>query len=765
MAIVHLQSGLFEQASENEPSSSTPTSLTRRALLVYEGEFESMDGIVNVGRDELTTLATNHNGHIESASRLAEGKESMKDFPPVQLDHSTSAKDTVGRLIGKLELGGYKTKDGREVMAAYGNVKILGEENVVKVMDGRWTHLSVGVDFEKGKFSELTITPFPAAPEASLLKKNTETKLGPQDEAFKKYKNLWITLNTKMDDDDSEISPAEKNKFYNSPDPFEGQDQEDGLMDWEGALSDLKRLYRELSGKGKLSSKETEMSGERSTREEALKIAKSIYSKVAPQNAPVVDYDSDGIVSLFFETREDATKAEGLLKSSGKFKSIQKDGDSVHAYLSSKDTEMSTKRLASGWVKRSGVDPETDEEMDWIEKNVGSVSLYVNEDGGSPVHRSSYFWAIGKPGKKPWEETGWIQSGEETSMGAAVLKAESAAKRMGITLSEGDKSMDKDKMKKHMMEVQEMSEKDAEEKLAKCTEEEMKKLAAEVEEHEKKMAQEKPEEKKEMSEEKPEDKKEMSEAKEDEKKEMSKEEEKKDLAKEKDEDKEEMESSKEDKKLSAARERIVRLSSDFRKAFEGAQLAAKKGKIVSRLSALKSNAKITPAEIKKIDIEKLAGQGDETVDLVLKTYEDREPVVMTGALGSIKADELHRLSNEIKMSRLEAETRKNMSLLKHTVKTRMQEEKEGGEVSIHVDTTPHVDQEIEMAYGSVCKMMDEGKLAEAKELLKKYMMKPKSEGRMDMVEHDKQLSALAEESIKMQNKFDELQKLAVSLVG
>ena len=607
MAIVHLQSGLFEQASENEPSSSVPTNLTRRALLVYEGEFESMDGVVNVGRDELTTLATNHNGHIESASRLAEGKESMKDYPPVQLDHSTSAKDTVGRLIGKLELGEYKTKDGREVMAAYGNVKILGEENVVKVMDGRWTHLSVGVDFEKGKFSELTITPFPAAPEASLLKK--DIKLG----------NHW----TEGKDFAAHITTGQN---------------PDGSW-WFNA-------YSEDHNTGKQGSFKTES--------QAVTEAK----KFVKQNK----YD-------FIKQSEEYWKDD----------------------FSSKDTEMSKK------------------------KN----KVLIN-------------------GQEPH-----------------------------VQLSEGDKSMDKEKMKKHMMEVQKMGEKEAEEKLAKCTEEEMKKMAAEAEEHEKKMAQEKPEEKKEMSEEKPEEKKEMSEAKEDEKKEMSKEEEdeKKDLAKKEEEDKKEMESAEKDKKLSAARESIVRLSADFRKAFEGAQLAAKKGKIVSRLSSLKASAKITPAEIKKIDVERLASQGDETVDLVLKTYEDREPVVMTGALGSIKADELHRLSNEIRMSRLEAETRKNMSLLKNTVKTRMQEEEKGGEVSIHVDTTPHVDQEIEMAYGSVCKMMDEGKLAEAKELLKKYMMKPKSEGRMDMVEHDKQLSALAEESIKMQNKFDELQKLAVTLVG
>jgi len=647
MAIVHLQSGLFEQASENEPSSSVPTSLTRRALLVYEGEFESMDGVVNVGRDELTTLATNHNGHVETSSRLAEGKESMKDFPPVQLDHSTSAKDTVGRLIGKLELGEYKTKDGKDVMAAYGNVKILGEENVVKVIDGRWTHLSVGVDFEKGKFSELTITPFPAAPEASLLKK--DIKLG---EHWTEGKNFAAHITTGQNADGSWcFNTLSKDHDTGKQGFFKTESQAvtdllkkdlDRLADkqiWQYTKAEYEQKYGKPRGN-------TTGTGGFSSHKSAVEIAINRGFPV-PKNV-LKDYP-------------DLAKEAGL-------------------QLSNKDTEMSKK------------------------KN----KVLIN-------------------GQEPH-----------------------------VQLSEGDKSMDKDKMKKHMMDEHKMSEKEAEEKLAKCTEEEMKKLAAEVDEHEKKMAEKKEEDKKEMAEEKDDEKKEMSKEEEDEKK---------SLAEKEDEEKEEMESVEKEKKLSAARERIVRLSSDFRKAFEVSQLAAKKGRILSRLSSLKASAKITPAEIKKIDVEKLASQGSETVDLVLKTYEDREPVIMTGALGSIKADELHRLSSEIRMSRLEAETRKNMSLLKHTVKTKMQDGQAPEEVSIHVDTTPHVHQEMAKCYGDVCKMMDEGKLAEAKELLKKYMMKPESEGRMDMVEHDKQMSALAEESIKMQNKFDELQKLAVTLVG
>jgi hypothetical protein len=682
MATVHLQSGLLEQVSDNEQGSSIPNSLTRRALLVYEGEFESMDGVVNVGRDELTTLATNHNGHIESASRLAEGKESMKDYPPVQLDHSTSAKDTVGRLIGKLELGPYKTKDGREVMAAYGNVKILGEENVVKVMDGRWTHLSVGVDFERGKFSELTITPFPAAPEASLLKNNLAARKSVVKTSDHNGRKFRIVKHET--EDDTEF---------------------------------VTEVYLEKSG--------------------------------------------------FVDVATSSTQSEAEQEAVSYIKDLESEDDE----LSSVGNEMNKIKLAR-WHKDSGEAFGYAEEAYVAESSDGeayALVAYFDSEG--------WVWEIVKDGGvKP------IVHGDGSSESDCKAKAEAAAKQKGIKLLSSKqlwrRLMDKEKMKKHAMgkdsipqdicKVCKKPQSDCEctdEDVLSLNKEETKKMAAEVEEHEKKMAAEKDEKKEEMSKTEDSEKKEMSEEKPDEKKEMSEkeDEEKKELS-EKDKDEKKDEPSEKDKKMAAAREQIVRLSSDFRKAFDGAQLAARKGKILSRLSALRSSAKITPAEIKKIDVSKLAGQGDETVELVLKTYEDREPVIMTGALGSIKAHDLHELSKEIRMTKLEAETRKNMSLLKNTVKAKKLAEGPE-EVSIHVDTTPHVHQEMAQCYGDACKLMDEGKLAEAKELLKKYMMKPSSEGRMDMVEQDKQLSALAEESIKMQNKFDELQKLAVSLVG
>jgi hypothetical protein len=132
----------------------------KRALLCYAGKFASVDGDVEITADHLAHIVVRHNGKID---RLKESIR-MADYPPVQLDHSTSARDTVGRLMGPLELGEHEGN-----VALFGHVKILGSDNWEKVLDGRWTHLSIGADLETGDLLELTITPFPAARNATLL--------------------------------------------------------------------------------------------------------------------------------------------------------------------------------------------------------------------------------------------------------------------------------------------------------------------------------------------------------------------------------------------------------------------------------------------------------------------------------------------------------------------------------------------------------------------------------------------------------------------
>lgn len=597
MSLKRLQSGFFQgsEGQNPEPTAEVPSKLTKRAILCYEGEFESMDGPVSVSKDALTRLATNHNSKIETLSKLSESeaKNSMKEFPPLQLDHSTSAKDTVGRMTGKLELGPYVCADGTECLGLYGDVTVLGKENVEKVLDGRWTHLSVGVDFEKGYFSELTITPFPAAPEASMLSKlGTVVKRG-EIEGFSVV-----------------IKEGAKGYFYVE---IDGKSY-GAIGSFKTANEAWQAVQREF-GKGKLSS----------------------FSRLAKQS---------------FMGHKIESKDVG----NGKWK-VLIDGEELPAVCESEAEAMAEGR-------------------DFIRKNSDKLS-----QGGS---------------------------------------------------------MDKEKLKKHLMDKKEMSEEDADKHLAALSEEDTEKLSAEVKEEEDKLAAEEEAEKAKLA------------AEEAEKEEKEKEE-----------------------KLSAARSQLTKLSAGFKAAHGVSQLAAAKGKILTRLAKLRSEAKITPAEIKKMDLDKLSKEGDKAIDLVLKTYENREPVIMTGVLGSLKADELHTLTGKIRMSRLEAETRANMSLLRKTVKP-AKKLSDGTmtpeEVNVHIDTTPHVHQDLEAAYGEMCKLMDEGRTEECKAKMKEWMKKSMSNGApeaeaLSMEETEKQLASLAESVNKMQTQFEELHKLTASLVG
>jgi len=188
----------------------------RDAMLVYEGEFESMDGPVNVTKDHIELLVKNHN---EKLAKLG-NKAKMRDYPPIMLDHSTSARDVVGRLVGPIALGWHEDKP-----AIYGKVRILGKENIERVEDGRWTHLSIGADLETGTMHELTITPFPAAANAALLSQEAamaKKKLGSTD-APKGVTSGEPTdekkLSTDKDEDDKTKLSEDEPKLEGDTDP------------------------------------------------------------------------------------------------------------------------------------------------------------------------------------------------------------------------------------------------------------------------------------------------------------------------------------------------------------------------------------------------------------------------------------------------------------------------------------------------------------------------------------------------------------------
>lgn len=151
----------------------SPSVYERPVMMVYCGDFDSMDGPVTITENHIDLLVKNHNSLIERLKRLVNGDLQMKDCPPLQLDHSALATHTIGRVVGPLTKG-FANIDGEEKVALFGRARFLGGENVEKARDGRYTHVSIGADLEDGVLNELSVTPFPAAPRASLLAKNKE---------------------------------------------------------------------------------------------------------------------------------------------------------------------------------------------------------------------------------------------------------------------------------------------------------------------------------------------------------------------------------------------------------------------------------------------------------------------------------------------------------------------------------------------------------------------------------------------------------------
>lgn len=161
--------------------------LERPAMLVYCGKFNSMDGEVEIDEAIIDRLIRSHNEQLDSLlakrnSEESDDAEVTRSMPPLQLDHSTSALHTVGRCIGKAFKAPFKNKDGVEVPALMiDKIRVLGKENMERVRDGRWCNLSIGADLELGILNEVSITPFPAAPNASLLKKMAAGVFDAQD--------------------------------------------------------------------------------------------------------------------------------------------------------------------------------------------------------------------------------------------------------------------------------------------------------------------------------------------------------------------------------------------------------------------------------------------------------------------------------------------------------------------------------------------------------------------------------------------------------
>jgi len=97
--------------------------------------------------------------------KIAENFKSHNDVP-IQLDHSTSALYTVGKVRNVEQVDG----------ELFGDLEFLGKEPVDNVRLGKWDKVSVGlkIDEDKMQLQEVSITPFPYLKNARIFSEGGE---------------------------------------------------------------------------------------------------------------------------------------------------------------------------------------------------------------------------------------------------------------------------------------------------------------------------------------------------------------------------------------------------------------------------------------------------------------------------------------------------------------------------------------------------------------------------------------------------------------
>lgn len=321
-------------------------------------------------------------------------------------------------------------------------------------------------------------------------------------------------------------------------------------------------------------------------------------------------------------------------------------------------------------------------------------------------------------------------------------------------LSKGDPMNPKERCRKHLMEHHKLSAEESDKKLSEMDDEAVSKMAAEADEHEKKMAADK---------------------KADEDKLAAEEEEKKKLAAAEKEkaDKEEGEKK---AQLSAAKASVIQLSKGFRKTAGDVHLAARRETIVKRLSSVRSRNLMTPAEAKKINIDDLLKRTDEAVTAFFEGFETREPVLPIGTVGSAKAEPVAKLSKTVQERTRLSQRLSNMPFTAKNVAKRLgfepgKEQPAEKEENLSHEAPQQDTEHLEKHFSAVCKMMDEGKREDALKALRAYMSSTSPAAAPEEMagemhpDHEKRMSALAENVKGLQNQFEDLVRLVSPVLG
>lgn len=718
MKTVQLQAGHF--AEGNVSVSELGDSLEKDALLVYCGTFQSMDGEVDILDDHLKKLASNHNSWLSKFKRMASGEIPAKACPPIQLDHSKSARDTVGRLVGDLKLAPYKAEGGEEVLGLYGRLKILGKENVEKVKDGRWTHLSIGADLEEGKLTELTITPFPAAPEAAMLSRTDPQGRSKAIEwAMREAPKLtgaayrpdagddYILCDFETVQQASDFADkAEATRYF-----------QDVKIDRHSSGANVRLIFKKgMSANMRKGDVVT-------TEYKGYKIG-AVQENVEGEDSDWSCFVSKGGRTVYElkDTYQNAKDATDEAKREIDAGNVKMTGDSNIA-KDAKESEMADDKNLEGDGEQSGgvhIDIQSHNEEE--------------EEGEEQMTEEQKAEQLGRLKKHLMESQGLSEVAVAKRM---KYMGEAEMKRLTEELNQHTVGLE-EKIKKHLIEEYGHDEKEAAEKMKQLTEEDRKELASDADAKAAKLA---------------------------------------DVAGEdsdKDGDKKKLANQVEHKEVGMsadAKKKLVELVGDFRKAQSNTTLAAKKQAVHTRLSALKAEGKITPAEIKGLDIVKLASSSDEALTLALETYSKREPQVLSGMYGTVHGEAVIELKRLAKKNAMAKEMLQDMKFTSQGIKMSAEDRKEleaEEQAPAEMEGDSENTNELSAELSSLCTMMDDAeKKEEVKERMRKLADRLKQMGAMaDDKAVGADSAAEMESAVKeMCTKFDGLMTLVGPVLG
>lgn len=187
----------FQESDAPPVNAEVPREL-REAEVLRPGTYTDMSGQrVSFTVDDLHEYARNFD---------------PADPPPIQLDHSKSARDTQGYVRA------LRVTDNRLLALT----EFLGTYAVEQVRAGLWRKLSGGMYLNPRRMKELTVTPFPAVGTARLLREETENPAEPGDGGAE------MDEETKNPTEEAVENPAEKPEEEAAEEPVENSETPKG---------------------------------------------------------------------------------------------------------------------------------------------------------------------------------------------------------------------------------------------------------------------------------------------------------------------------------------------------------------------------------------------------------------------------------------------------------------------------------------------------------------------------------------------------------